>query len=215
MAKIKKDIIKISKKKAIKEKKITPWLLNKIKAIRQVTKPMAARLSRWGGPIGVVLVILFFIGSLFSPSDAIQSLKMRLLNNPDDFSRHLELAEKLLANNQFEEAEKALLLAQEKLNFQSPISNSKDVLGQKTNSKLEELWQKKHNADPKDIQKLISYWEKIIEQKPNYRDAYLQLAILNYKIYENKKALEFLKEALEIDPNFPAAKDLEKLINQS
>ncbi len=195
------------------KKKFKPWFLNKIEFIRKISKPLAARANRWGGPSGVALVILLLIVSLLSPKNEIQVLKIHLLNNPYDFETHLALAEKLLNNNQFEEAEKLLLLAQK---LQAPISNAQFsnnfVLGEKSSTKLEELWQKKHYSDPQDIQHLITSWEKIIKEKPNFRDGYLQLAILYYKIYENEKAKESLKKALLIDPNFEPSKELKKII---
>jgi len=210
MAKVKRDINILRYKDIKKKRKFTPWFENKIKAIRRIRKLVAARASKWGAPSGVALIILIALTSFFLPKNEFQQLKEKLVKFPNNFEAHLKLAEKFLENNQFEEAENSLLLAQQ-LAEKEPKQSK--VLGE--SSKLEQLWQQKHYSDPEDIKKLISTWEKIIEQKPNYRDAYLQLAILNYKIYENKKALEFLKEALEIDPNFPAAKDLEKLINQS
>jgi len=189
--------------------KNNPWFLNKTQFIRRLTKPLAARASRWGGPAGVALVVFLLVGYFFYPKDEIQILKIRLLNNPYDFKSHLVLAEKLLANNQFEQAEQALLLAQ---NLQISNSTNQKVLGETTSSQLQKLWQKKHYADPKDIQRLIDAWGKIVQEKPNYRDGYLQLAILNYKIYENEKAKEYLNKALEIDPNFEPARELKKII---
>jgi len=198
MAKLKKDI----------KGKNSHWVVNKIEFIRRTSKPLAARASRWGGPSGVALVIFLLIGSFFYPKNEIQILKWRLLNNPNDFETHLALAEELLDNNQFEQAEQALLLAQ---NLQTTNFVNQKVLGETTNSQLQELWQKKHYADPKDIQRLIDAWGKIVQEKPNYRDGYLQLAILNYKIYENEKAKEYLNKALKIDPNFEPARELKKI----
>ncbi|MCX6724873.1 MAG: hypothetical protein NTV20_02120 [Candidatus Shapirobacteria bacterium] len=185
-----------------------PWVLNKIKFIRRTSKPLAARANRWGGPTGVVLIIFLLASSFFYPQNEIQKLRVYLLNHPYDFNNHLVLAEKLLANNQFEEAEKTLQLAQ---NLQVKNSPNLKVLGETTSSQLQELWQKKHYDDPKDIQRLIGAWGKIVQEKPNYRDGYLQLAILNYKIYENEKAEEYLNKALAIDPNFEPAKELKKI----
>jgi len=189
--------------------KNNPWFLNKTQFIRRLTKPLAARASRWGGPAGVALVIFLLIGSFLYPKNELQILKWRLLQNPNDFQTHLALAEKLLDNNQFQEAEQTLLVAQ-----QIKILGDKDtkILGEKTNSKINELWQREYYSNPKDIKRLISAWEKIVQEKPNYRDGYLQLAILNYKIYENEKAKEYLNKALEIDPNFEPALELQKII---
>jgi tetratricopeptide (TPR) repeat protein len=186
---------------------------NKIKLVRRVLKPVAARASKWGAPSGVALVILITLTSLFLSKNEFQLIKEKLAKFPNDFEAHLVLAEKFLENNQLEEAERSLLLAQ-KLQF--PISNfqfpNNSVLGEKSDTKLNELWQQKHYSDPKDIRRLISGWEKIVEEKPNYRDGYLQLAILHYKLYENEKAKEYLDKALEIDPNYQPAQELEKLL---
>jgi len=190
--------------------KFHPWLINKIKFIRLKTKPIAARAKRWGGPVGVIFIFLLISGSFFYPQDEITRLKVYLLEHPSDLKANLLLAEKLLAQNQFEEAGKVLLLSQKLI----PTENLQDnkVLGESTNSSLGELWQKKHQADPQDIKKLIALWEKIIEQRPNYRDGYLQLAALNYRIWQNEKAKEYLKQALIIDPNFEETQKLLKII---
>jgi len=208
MARIKKEMKKTQDFKT--KSKFHPWLMNKIKFIRQKSKPLAARAKRWGGPSGIILIFLLVMGSFFYPRDEIQKLRIYLLNHPYEFDANLTLAEKLLAKNQFEEAGQVLALAQEIM----PAKKSPDnrVLGKSTSSRLENLWRKKHEADPQDIKKLIVFWEKIIQEKPNYRDGYLQLAALNYKIWQNEKAKEYLKQALIIDPNFEAAKEMEKII---
>ncbi len=190
-------------------KKFNPWLLNKIELIRRTSEPLAARASRWGGPSGVALVIFLLIGSFLYPKNEIQILKIRLLHNPYDFETHLALAENLLANNQFKEAEQTLLIAQQIKNLGN---RENQVLGEKADSKISELWQQKHLADPNDIKKLIAVWEKIIKERPDYRDGYFQLAILNYQIHENEKAKEYLNQTLILDPNFTPAKELKEII---
>ena len=86
------------------------------------------------------------------------------------------------------------------------------ILGKRTSASLDELWQRKKEANPEEIKELIQSWEKILAEKPNYRDGYLQLALLYYKLYEDEKAAEYLQEALIIDPNFEAAKQLERTL---
>jgi len=82
----------------------------------------------------------------------------------------------------------------------------KQFLDEASNLSLASLKQQKNLSDPKDIKKLIHFWEKIVAEKTDYRDGYLQLAILNYKIQE------YLKKALIVDPNFEPALELEKII---
>lgn len=185
-----------------KVKKVNSWLENKIAKIRKLTRPQAARFYRATKKFGSLGVVIFIAGiviiSFFLPKDRFQQTKERLINNPMDYEAHLVLAEEFLKNNQFEEAEKELTL------------KTQNVLG--INSRLELLWQKKHYSDPKDIRRLITAWEQIITEKPNYRDGYLQLTYLYYKLYETEKAKECLQKALELDPNFEPALELEKLI---
>lgn len=189
-------------------KKVKPWFANKIAEARKLGEHRAARAARrWGAPAGVALVVLLVIGSLFLPKNSFEQAKHSLLRNPDDFQAQITLAEELLANNQFEEAEKALLLAETQI-YQA----TNQVLGEQTNPQLEELWQRKYYSDPEDIKKLIAAWEKIIEEKPNYRDGYLQLAYLHYRLYENERAKEYLEKAIELDPNYEPTKELEKLL---
>lgn len=185
-------------------------LVNKIAEARKVSKQRAARAaSRWGAPAGVALVILLTLISLFSSKDNLQKIKERLVKNPQDFEAHLHLAEKFLKNNQFEEAERALMLAQELKGLEYEEAK---ILGEKTDSKFKDLWQKKLYSDPKDIRRLIAAWEKIVEEKANYRDGWLQLSVLHYKLYENEKARECLQKALELDPNFEPALELKRII---
>lgn len=178
--------------------------------IRSFNIPRAARATRPARKhLAVFLAVAFSVATLASailPKNQIQALKERLIRNPDDFQAHLDLAQKFLTNNQLAEAEQSLRLAQE------IPQNNPSVLGQQTSQKLEELWQQKHYSDPEDIRRLIAIWEKVVEEKPNYRDGWLQLAILHYKLYENDKAKESLQKALFIDPNYEPAKELEKIL---
>lgn len=208
MAKVKKDI-KLPSYQAIKKiGQVKPWVGNKITEARKLGEHRAARAARrWGAPAGVALIIFLLIGSFFLPKNSFQQAKQSLLRNPNDFQAQLILVEELLANNQFEEAEKMLLLAQNQIN----LSNNQ-VLGEQTNPRLKELWQRKYYSDPEDIRRLIAAWEKIIKEKTGYRDGYLQLAYLHYKLYENEKAKEYLEKAIELDPNYELARELKKIL---
>jgi len=192
MAKMKKEIKKLRN------------LEIKGKIIRKFAKPQAKRLQRLTkkfGSLGLVILVSGAVfGSIFFPKNDFQVLKEKLVKNPYDLKSHLELAKIFLDANQFEKAEKELRFLQS--NSQSEIRNSE----------IETLWQQKHYSDPKDIKKLISGWEEILEKYPNYRDGYLQLAYLYYKIYQDEKAKENLAKALELDPNFKPTEEMKKLL---
>ena len=184
-------------------------MANKTARARKLSEHRAAKAARrWGAPAGVALIVFLFISSFFIPKDAFQQAKENLLKNPNDFQAQITLAEEFLTNNQFEEAEKALLLAENQIH-----QSTSQVLGEKTNPQLEELWQRKYYSDSEDIKRLIAAWEEIIAEKPNYRDGYLQLAYLHYKLYEDNKAKEYLEKAIELDPNYELTRELEKKLD--
>ncbi len=206
MAKIIKDIKKLKYLKI--KNKIHPWLENKIQKIRTLRERQAYRSAkRWGTPAGVALILVLTLYSFFLPKDRFQFARERVLKNPKDLEAHLILAEEFLKNNQLEKAEKELIAAE---NIQKLIPNDQQVLG--LTSKLEELYLRWQEENPKELKKLISKWEKIISENPNYRDGYLHLALYYFKLGKKEKAKENLSKALDLDPNYKPSKELEKII---
>jgi len=197
------------------KKKITGLILNKIKTGRHLVKKITQKIRSRIGFIGILLFLFIIFVSLFYPQSEIQRIKSQLIRNPFNFDNHLTLAKKFIENHQFAEAERTLLLAEKIANSRFLKDNlKKETIQEEKLIKLEELWQEKNMADPKDIQRLIASWEKIIAVKPDYRDGYLQLAFLNYKINQTEKALLNLNKALELDSNFEVSLKLKKIITQ-
>jgi tetratricopeptide (TPR) repeat protein len=212
MAKMRKEIKKLRNLEI--KGKIKSWWQNKIKIIRKTAKPQAKRLQRLTKKFGslgiVVLVSEAILGSLFLPKNDFQILKEKLIKQPYNLKAHLELAKIFLKTNQFEKAEKELLITKSLQQLNNRIAEQSRVLG--VSDTLEKLWQQKHYSDPKDIKKLISGWEEVLEKYPDYRDGYLQLAYLYYKIYQDEKVKENLTKALELDPNFPPTQEIKKFL---
>jgi tetratricopeptide (TPR) repeat protein len=59
----------------------------------------------------------------------------------------------------------------------------------------------------------IATWKNVIEKYPNFKDAYLQLGALEYKIGDFEKAKEYVKKALVLDPEYSDAIELNKRID--
>jgi hypothetical protein len=55
----------------------------------------------------------------------------------------------------------------------------------------------------------IKSWEKVLSERKDYRDGYLQLAILQSQIGDINGAKKNLNEALKIDPNSKEGRELE------
>ena len=91
---------------------------------RWLNIPRAARATRPAHKHLVVFLAFTFSAAALTgalwPKNQTQILKEKLIHRTDDFEAHLELAEKFLENNQLEEAEKTLRLAQ---NLQPTTNN--------------------------------------------------------------------------------------------
>jgi tetratricopeptide (TPR) repeat protein len=53
------------------------------------------------------------------------------------------------------------------------------------------------------VQNEIEYWEDVANKYQGYRDVYYRIATLQYKLGNVNESQEYLKKALELDPNFP------------
>lgn len=53
------------------------------------------------------------------------------------------------------------------------------------------------------LEKEITYWEGISEKYKGYRDVYYRIAALQFKVGNVAASQEYVKKALELDPNFP------------
>ena len=66
---------------------------------------------------------------------------------------------------------------------------------------------------PGKIRNKITAWEKVLEEKPYYRDILLRLAILNWQIYEDEKAIDYWNRANYLDPNNESVQKVGKIIS--
>lgn len=57
----------------------------------------------------------------------------------------------------------------------------------------------------------LATWENITTQYPNYRDAYVEGALIAYRLGDSGKEQYFLQNLELLDPNFPLTKSLLKL----
>ena len=69
--------------------------------------------------------------------------------------------------------------------------------------------------EPERIRKEIESWEKMLEEKPYYRDVLLRLTLLSYQIYEDEKAQEYFERAEYLDPNNEEVEKIGKIIFSS
>jgi|SRR3989344_6639475 len=59
----------------------------------------------------------------------------------------------------------------------------------------------------------LAFWRNEAKIHPNYRDAYFNLAVLNFQLKNFEESQKNLNKAFELDPNFEKGRELEKLLN--
>ncbi len=67
-------------------------------------------------------------------------------------------------------------------------------------------------TQPERIREEIKSWEKVLEERPYFRDVLLRLSILNYQIYEDEKTIEYFNRASYLDPNYVEVLNFRKVI---
>lgn len=142
--------------------------------------------SLWAG-LGLALTIN--IAQLQqSPTDTTYRF---LLQTPLVASSHTQAALTLWNQGRHEEAKHEAGIAQD-------LAAMGGVLG--TSISAEDLlntWE----AEPERLHTAYSYWKKVTEQKPDYRDAFIIAAIHAYQLGYSQEAHTLIGQAAQIDPS--------------
>lgn len=150
--------------------------------------------------LAIIVTSFLFLRSDSSSLSHFEKLKFTVIKgyqkNPQ---AHLELARKYQRVNDFENARHEILLG---LAFEPENKDLKAAL-----MEMEKLINQ-----PQEVAVEIERWEKVNQDSPGYRDAYLKLAQLYFSLYQNEKAQENLDKALELDPNFEPTRNMEKIL---
>ena len=59
-----------------------------------------------------------------------------------------------------------------------------------------------------ELTKELAYWQDVVRQYGNYRDAYFKIATIQYQLGEGAQAKKTLEKVVALDPNFENAKVL-------
>lgn len=61
----------------------------------------------------------------------------------------------------------------------------------------------------------ITYWEDVVSKHQDYRDGYLKLALLEYRLGNTQKAKAYIEKSLSIDPNHKPALDFRRKLEEN
>lgn len=60
----------------------------------------------------------------------------------------------------------------------------------------------------------LMFWESFIAEHKNYRDAYFQASILEYKLGDSPTAKKYVEKGLSLDPNSKEGRKIEEFLNK-
>lgn len=142
----------------------------------------------------LLLLFLIFSGNHLLPRDKIARTQLGIRNWPLFPKKHLQMAEVYFNTGDEEQAVEEFKKAETLYRSLAFL----DILGN-TKKQLEEA--EKLLSHPKKVRQDINYWETVLKTKPHSRDVFLRLSILNYQLYQHKKAREYWEKAFYLDPN--------------
>ncbi len=70
----------------------------------------------------------------------------------------------------------------------------------------------KNRVERAKVEAEVDFWNKVLGKYPNFRDAYYQRSVLEYRLGEKIQAERDIQKVLEIDPNFEPALKLEEIL---
>lgn len=156
--------------------------------------------SRNYSRIILVLIFLFLASFLIEKGktyaniddENIASIYEKLREKPNSEVLHFKLGRALQKNGNFDDSIREFLIAKE-LGLQPTLVN--DALIQIQNSKISYV----------KVSGELAKWQKIVTEKPDYRDGWYQLSLLQWRISEIDQAKQSITKAIEIDPNYKPA----------
>lgn len=60
---------------------------------------------------------------------------------------------------------------------------------------------RQEQAEKEKVQDHYQFWQQVVKDKPDYRDAYITLASLGYQLSKPEEAKAYLTQAASLDPN--------------
>lgn len=134
-----------------------------------------------------------------------------VLTNPLSSKEHVVLAQNAWTNNDWQKAKNELLVAQVLLKNTGEAAAT-NVLGVAAAPQdLLHQWER----EPAVLTDEEHFWQTVVAQKTDYRDAFIRLSAINYELNNDQKAASYLDTARALDPNFIYVKKLSELLKAS
>lgn len=76
------------------------------------------------------------------------------------------------------------------------------------------MLQKRLIGETAELQRKIVFWENETKEHPDFRDAYFNLALINYQLRNFESSKLNLEKALNIDPNFKKGRKFQEILSE-
>jgi len=157
-----------------------------------------------------ILMILILVLSInyLEAKNIIVKHQLQAAYWPLSIKNHLNLAEDFFNNSDLNQAKLEINKA-ENLYYFYKIFDFKQNSFKQINKAQEIINQ------PEKINQEINYWQKMLLIKPDFKDIYLRLSLLNYQIWQDDEAEKYWQNAFYLDPNNSTVKQMENLLKNN
>lgn len=162
---------------------------------KPVQKMVHSPIMRWSKLVAAMIVVGIGFGTTISNFD---KAREQVIDKEGDYRSHLSLAEEAAKLNDFELAEDELMVAKEV----AQVLGAEADFGRVTDLvyPVDKL--------ARDAEFLINE----LNQRPNYRDLILKIAVLYWQLNETDKATKYYEMAKYLDPNNENVVEVGKLV---
>lgn len=158
-----------------------------------------SRITRYVIGVSCLSVFIYNLWLFSQPTKTMDKARISLLSSPFSVEQHTRFAQELDDKGYSKEAEREFSIASQLYGYTQTLSRSLPlVLGAQSSP---HLMQQQWRAQSTQVVRQYDYWRMIVEQKPDYRDAFVTLAVVAHTLKKTDEATQYLKQAYVLDPN--------------
>lgn len=186
--------------------------IRKYTQLPHITRKISASFLSYAVKVGLwSLLAILILSNLYAKvnlTPVYWDKLVRVLEIPYIAESHIDLAQTLWQQGVSTPAKHELQFATSLI---TPAgTETSQVLGASVNpTRLLRDWQNR----PSKLTNDLAFWQQVVSEKPDYRDAYIMLASLSYQLTRFTEANTFIEEAIRLDPNYSVALKLKREIS--
>lgn len=153
-------------------------------------KSIASPVIYWSG-LSIALAINVLALTYLKPQFWQERIDMLATHSSMD--AHVHLAQQLWGHGFENQAKMELQLAQD-------LYGAKDQKNSEQTHSPDDIW-KQWKQEPLSIIDAMAFWRDVAAKRPDYPDAYVQLAKLSYQQFQAEDTISYIRQAQALDPS--------------